>query len=285
MTLEAAHYAQGDAFQSEKRMVFAREWLPIAVKQQLAQPGRYVAAAAGGWPMLAVCGADGVVRAFRNTCRHRNMLLVEQDSGACENFRCRFHGWTYDLAGAFADAPPAVAPTDDLAQHALTPMALQPWRQVVLVNLQADAALPDCASLDAALPDGAASRAHYAGVRMADVSCNWKTLLELTLLEENIAWHWPTLLLRARDGLTLIDQIVPRTFLRTRVIRHAYTAGAGSAETAVQASLAELDTLKAQAEQLQTARVQGAAADIAHARVADLHARLAAAYAQDVAAA
>lgn len=273
MAIDAAHYTQGDAFQSEKRTLFAREWVPIAVQEQLAAPGQYVAAAIGGWPMLVVRGADDVTRAFRNTCRHRNMLLVERDAGSCENFRCRFHGWTYDLAGALSDAPPSVAPAGDAAEHGLAPMALQRCGPVLLVNWQADAAPLAAASAPAQVSHGA-----YAGARMVDIACNWKTLLELMLPDTQIAWYWPTLLTRAHGEVTVVDQIVPRTFLRTRVVRHAYAHGN---DAAVQAAQAQLDALKAQAETLQSARAQGTPADTSHARVAELHARLLAAYARD----
>ncbi len=272
MTFDAAHYIHGDAFQSEKRTVFASSWLSIGVAQQLAQPGQYVSAAAGGWPMLAVRGADGVLRAFRNTCRHKQMLLADKDSGSCELFRCRFHGWTYDLSGAFVEAPTAVAPTGDHAQHGLMPMALQQWRQIMLVNLQADAAPADFSA-----PDNAAYT-HYAGASSIDIGCNWKTLLELTLPDDHVTWCSPTLLMRMSDSALVIDQIVPRTFLRTRVNRHVYRVAAG--EHAAAESTA-LEALKIQAEILQAVRAGGVAVDTANARVAQLHARLAQAYTQD----
>lgn len=280
MALDIAHYTQGEAFQSEKRTVFAQAWLPIAVRVQLARPGQYVTSSAGGWPMLAVCGADGVVRAFRNTCRHRNMLLVEQDSGMCENLRCRFHGWTYDLSGVFVDAPPAVAPGGDRAQQGLVPIAMRVWRQVVLVNLQADAPADDLGGLDAVWGAQAQAHGHHAGARMMDLGCNWKTLLECMLADDVAAWHWPTLFVRVEGGVSVIDQIVPRTFLRTRVIRHAYLAAPELAAEAPRV-LAALDGLKGDAENLQSERALGKLADTSRPRIAALHAKLAAAYARD----
>ena len=281
MTLDAAYYTQGDAFQREKRTVFAQEWLPIAVREQLAQPGQYVAASVGGWPMLAVCGTDGVTRAFRNTCRHKNMLLVEQDSGVCETFRCRFHGWTYDRAGALCDAPPAVAPAGDRAQHGLVPMGLQAWQQVILVNLQSPEPPADVGELDSTCGVLVAACRHHAGMRMMDVACNWKTLLESVLNDDAVIWRWPTLLLRAAGDALWIDQIVPRTFLRTRVVRHVYVAAPGASGVA-QPALTLLDVLKSQAEQLQVERAQGKTADATPMHVAALHARLANAYASDM---
>jgi nitrite reductase/ring-hydroxylating ferredoxin subunit len=280
MVLDAAHYVQGDAFQSEKRMVFAHAWLPIAAQPQLAKPGQFVAASLGGWPLLVTCGADGAARAFRNTCRHKNMLLVEQDAGTCANFRCRFHGWTYDLSGALADAPPAVAPAGGHAQHALTPVALRQWWQVMLVHLQLDTPAQDCTALDRALGRHDAHCTRYQGARMVDIAGNWKAVLEFALTDSSAIWQWPTLLLRVAGDLVAIDYIVPRSFLRTRVIRHVFAAG-GTDDAAVQHTFAALDGLKAAAEQMHSERAQGKPAAWSNGQVAELHARLQAAYARD----
>src|SRR5438477_5458648 len=105
-------YSQGDAFQAEKRTVFSAEWLPLCAAGQLARGGDYVSATVGGWGVVGVRDKEGAVRVLRNACRHQNMQVVGTPSGNCETFRCRFHGWTYDLQGRFLSAPPPVAPAD-----------------------------------------------------------------------------------------------------------------------------------------------------------------------------
>src|SRR5881394_3805652 len=105
-------YVGAEQFVREKRLIFAREWLPFCAAAQVAESGAFVNHAMGGWPVFAVAGAEGVVRAFRNLCRHQNMPVVDQPAGRCSELRCRFHGWTYDLAGALVSAPAPVAPTD-----------------------------------------------------------------------------------------------------------------------------------------------------------------------------
>jgi Rieske 2Fe-2S family protein len=49
-------------------------------------------------------GADGVLRAFTNACRHRATRLVDAPCAA-KAMVCPYHGWTYDLAGALIHAP------------------------------------------------------------------------------------------------------------------------------------------------------------------------------------
>ena len=110
--MKSEDYSQGDAFQAEKRTVFSTQCLPLCAEGQLARPGDFVSATVGGWSVFAVRDKEGAVRVLRNACRHQNMQVVGTPAGNCESFRCRFHGWTYDLQGRFLNAPPPVAPKD-----------------------------------------------------------------------------------------------------------------------------------------------------------------------------
>src|SRR6185295_719349 len=111
--IQTTDYTQGDTFQTEKRTIFAKGWLPLCAEGQLARPGDFLALSVGGWSVIVVRDKEGAVRVLRNACRHQNMPVVgTPPSGNCETFRCRFHGWTYDLQGRFISAPPPVAPAD-----------------------------------------------------------------------------------------------------------------------------------------------------------------------------
>ena len=79
-------------YQSAER--FAREMallrrLPLVFCPSAALPenGDYVARTSAGTPLIAVRGDDGVVRAFRNACRHRGMAVAE-GSGSARAFVC-----------------------------------------------------------------------------------------------------------------------------------------------------------------------------------------------------
>jgi len=103
--MKSEDYAHGDAFQSEKRTLFAAEWLPLCAEGQVANAGDFLSATVGGWGVFGVRDREGAVRVLRNACRHQNMQVVGTPSGNCATFRCRFHGWTYDLQGRFLGAP------------------------------------------------------------------------------------------------------------------------------------------------------------------------------------
>ena len=57
---------------------------------------------------LLVRAADGTLRGFANACRHRASRLVEAPCAA-KALVCRYHGWTYDLAGKLIHVPRAEA--------------------------------------------------------------------------------------------------------------------------------------------------------------------------------
>ena len=182
--MKSEDYAQGDAFQAEKRTLFSTEWLPLCAEAQIARPGDFLSATVGGWGVFGVRDKEGTVRVLRNACRHQNMQVVGTPSGNCESFRCRFHGWTYDLQGRFLGAPPPVAPKDpqapDLhlaslaASIASRPGLLQPRRAGRAARpRRAAAGLPrhahdrDCLQLEG-LRRASAGRAHaVAGLCLA----------------------------------------------------------------------------------------------------------------------
>ena len=194
--MKSEDYAQGDAFQAEKRTLFSTEWLPLCAEAQIARPGDFLSATVGGWGVFGVRDKEGTVRVLRNACRHQNMQVVGTPSGNCESFRCRFHGWTYDLQGRFLGAPPPVAPKDPQAPDLhLASLATSIASGLVFFSLAAAAAPPD---LGGPLPA-------YRGTLTTEIACNWKVCVEHLLAEHtpspDFAWHWPLLAVR-RAGRT-----------------------------------------------------------------------------------
>ena len=222
----------------------------------------------GGWGVFGVRDKDGAVRVLRNACRHQNMQVVGTPSGNCETFRCRFHGWTYDLQGRFLGAPPPVAPKDPQSPDLhLASLATSIASGIVFFSLAAPAAPPD---LGGPLPA-------YGGTLTTEIACNWKVCVEHLLAEHtpspDFAWHWPLLAVRRAGAVTIMEQVVPHTFLRTRLLTHVF---GGAADDHQQAAA----TIKHVCERLQADRNDGKpAAD--GALVATFHRQLADAYAQD----
>jgi choline monooxygenase len=181
-TLEAALYRGPEQYEAERRGIFARSWLLIAHDSQLKSPGSYVAVSVAGYPLIAVRGEDGAVRAFHNVCRHRAGPLAEDGQGRCDGaLVCRYHGWRYALDGRLANARD-FGPAEGFDPRAFGLFALrcEIWRGFIFVNMDAEAR-----SLAVSLAPLAARTQNmplesFRLVRRTahELRCNWKTYVE-----------------------------------------------------------------------------------------------------------
>lgn len=100
-------YTSAQWFAREKARIFRNQPLAIGAANEVPNSGDYLALDwLDGLSLLMVRGADGQVRVFANTCRHRNARLVANGESGCRNrFVCPYHAWTYDSQGQLAGAP------------------------------------------------------------------------------------------------------------------------------------------------------------------------------------
>jgi phenylpropionate dioxygenase-like ring-hydroxylating dioxygenase large terminal subunit len=169
------NYRSEERLAAEIAQVFRRSPTPFCPSAALPDPGSYVARAAAGVPIVAVRGADGTVRAFRNACRHRGMALAD-GSGCARAFVCRYHGWTYNLEGRLRHIPHAGGfPGFDKEAHALVPVAAQ--ERLGLVFVTQDAPPPEDHALDALAKLVAPDQFLFATTER-DFDVNWKLLIE-----------------------------------------------------------------------------------------------------------
>ncbi|HEX3810561.1 MAG TPA: SRPBCC family protein [Rhizomicrobium sp.] len=181
-TLSASLYRDPAVFETERRHVFAKNWLLFAHESQMETPGAYVAQAIAGYPLIAVRGEDGQIRAFHNVCRHRAGPLADDGTGKCEKqLVCRYHGWRYALDGRLANARDfGPAAGFDPRDYALWPVACQIWRGFIFVNLDKDAAplAEFLKPLDEKARGIDLESFRFARHSMHEIACNWKTYVE-----------------------------------------------------------------------------------------------------------
>ncbi len=244
----AEAYAQGDQFQREKRSLFAKTWLPFCASGQVAGAGEFINHTIGGWPVVVLRGSDGMLRAFHNVCRHQNMPVVDKPAGKCDQLRCRFHGWVYDLSGALTLAPPAVAPPDTTGIK-LQSAGIIEESGMVFVRLDNVSDKPPSLGL---------GEARFAAAATTDIGCNWKTFIEHLLDEAAWRFTWPLAFRRESNGVRIVRQVIPRTFSRTRVV-DIFFADGGADISAAQADISGATGQdKSRAEALQEQRAAGA---------------------------
>ncbi len=184
-TIPGAWYFDPEVYAAECRSVFADTWLVAGRADQVAGPGSYLTADLAGEPVLVVRGEDGVLRAFANVCRHRAARVMNEPAGRATRLRCRYHGWTYDLAGRLRGTPEFDGVADfRREEHGLVPMPADVWGPLVFVHPPSGPgpAPQPLAEFLAPLPEKTAGLGleglHFAGRREYELACNWKVFVD-----------------------------------------------------------------------------------------------------------
>jgi len=182
VTLPARLYGCPDAWDRERTGVFGRAWLFLGHEAEAAAPGDWLAAEVAGSRLLAVRGADGVLRAFHNVCRHRAGPLTQGERGRCEGeLVCAYHGWRYTLDGRLRSATGfGAAEGFDPRNFGLLAVRLEIWRGLAFANLDPEAPpLTDhVASLEVLMAERGLTFAAPALRRSHDLDCDWKVYAE-----------------------------------------------------------------------------------------------------------
>lgn len=180
-TIPAGWYRDGEIYDVERQQVFGRTWLAAGRRELVAKPGAFLTAEVAGEPYLVVRDEGGVLRGFHNVCRHRAAPLRTEACGEATRFRCRYHGWTYDLAGRLRGAPEFDGVEDfRREENGLVPTAVAEWGPLVWVH-----ALPESRSLQehvAPLTELLAATGMESLVfverREYELACNWKVYVD-----------------------------------------------------------------------------------------------------------
>lgn len=102
-------------FEADLQHIWYRDWIFAAVAAELPKTGSYVTVQLGAYSVIIVRGADKVIRAFHNSCRHRGSRVCAAERGTSPKLVCPYHQWTYDLDGKLLwarDMGPDFKPAD-----------------------------------------------------------------------------------------------------------------------------------------------------------------------------
>lgn len=114
--------------------VWYRDWLFAIPACEIPKTGNFVTMQVGAYPVVIVRGADGRVRAFHNSCRHRGSRVCTALKGSAPKLVCPYHQWTYELDGRLLYARD-MGPDFDAARHGLKPVACVDVAGMVFVCL------------------------------------------------------------------------------------------------------------------------------------------------------
>ena len=200
-------YLSEERFQAEIELLRQLP-VPFCPSAALPKAGSYVARTAALTPLLVVRGDDGVVRAFRNACRHRGMPVAE-GSGCARAFNCPYHAWSYGLDGQLKFIPGADGfPDLDKAGHGLVPVKAEEKHGVVFIT-------QDEAVSTAAM--GAMPQFLYPEQQLFDTveisdEANWKLLCETSMEGYHIkALHNRTFFPYGFDNLNIVETYGPNS--------------------------------------------------------------------------
>lgn len=178
--IEAARYTSQAFFDQEAERLWPRVWQMACREEDIPEVGDVHVYEIVGRSLLVTRTAPDRIRAYHNVCLHRGRKLCDA-SGHYQQFRCGFHGFTWDLDGRIARLPCrwdfAHLGDEDLT---LPEAQVDTWGGFVFINMDLEA--PPLAHYLGVLP------AHFSVWRLEDrykaahvakrIPCNWKVAQE-----------------------------------------------------------------------------------------------------------
>jgi len=138
-SLPAWTYSDPEFHAVEIERIFRPSWQVVCHDSDIPNAGDWHSIDYIGESVIVVRGADRVVRAFTNVCRHRGSRLVDGAAGCAKKLVCPYHAWTYDLGGRLTGVPDSASyPTLDKGKAGLVPVDIESWRGFWFVRLADD---------------------------------------------------------------------------------------------------------------------------------------------------
>ncbi|EFM57041.1 aromatic ring-hydroxylating oxygenase subunit alpha [Brucella inopinata] len=119
-SLEQKFYTDPDYYKLDLENIFYKDWLFVGHDCELPKTGSYMTVQIGAYPVIVVRDAQGGIRAFHNSCRHRGSRICSAEKGTAAKLVCPYHQWTYELDGRLLFAR-QVGPDFKPADYGLKP--------------------------------------------------------------------------------------------------------------------------------------------------------------------
>ena len=102
--IPAAHYTSQEFFDQEVEKMWTRTWQMACREEEIPEVGDYMTYDIVGKSFLIVRTKPDEIKSYYNSCLHRGTKL-KHDQGCANQFRCPFHGFTWNLDGSFKSNP------------------------------------------------------------------------------------------------------------------------------------------------------------------------------------
>jgi len=191
----------------EVEKVWRKTWQLACRVEEIANVGDHIVYQIVHDSLIVVRSSPDEIRAYVNSCLHRGTQL-RATAGSVKQFRCPFHGWTWNLDGKLTDLPGGWDfPQVDHAKACLPEAKVGVWGGFVFVNFDAD-----CEPLESyleILPQ------HFEAFRLEDrykaahvakiMPCNWKLAMEAFIESYHVPMAHPQVLGYYGDQNTQYD--------------------------------------------------------------------------------
>ena len=200
-SVPASHYTSQQRFDLEAKHMWMRVWQMACREEEIPNVGDHLVYDIIDKSVLVVRSAPDRIQAYYNTCLHRGRKLATQPGNKSE-FRCPFHGFTWQLNGDFKDCP---SPWD--YQHLsdedlqLPELKVDTWGGFVFVNFDDNA--PDLMDVIGPLDW------HFKDWRLEDrytyyhvakvIPCNWKVASEAFMESQHAPITHPQIMTTVTD--------------------------------------------------------------------------------------
>ncbi|SER47373.1 Rieske 2Fe-2S family protein [Tranquillimonas rosea] len=114
-------YTDPDLYEVDLHRIWYADWLFALPACEIPKTGNHVTLQVADHSVIVVRGADGTIRAFHNTCRHRGSRLCKPGRSSSPKIVCPYHQWTYELDGRLLWARD-MGPDFDPSKHGLKPV-------------------------------------------------------------------------------------------------------------------------------------------------------------------
>jgi phenylpropionate dioxygenase-like ring-hydroxylating dioxygenase large terminal subunit len=191
----------------EVERVWSRVWQMACREEQIPGAGDSIVFEIGDASLIIVRNDDDAIHAFHNSCLHRGTQLRTKP-GHVRQFRCPFHGFTWNIDGSLREIPCAWDfPDIDQETFNLPQAQVGTWGGFVFINLD-----PAAAPLSEYLQDLPAhfdawplEERYLAAHAVQVLPCNWKVALEAFIEAYHTMAVHPQLLRTAADSLSEYD--------------------------------------------------------------------------------
>jgi len=177
--LQQVFYSDPSIYALDLERIFMRRWLCVGHESRIPRSGDYFVHDVAGESLIIVRGADQVVRALVNVCRHRGSEVCYEKEGHAKVLICPYHAWAYELDGSLRAAR-QMTESIDKSQYGLAQIHLRILEGLIFVCFADEPPKLDHAeqTLRASLGRYGWANAKVAHRGIYGVDANWKLAME-----------------------------------------------------------------------------------------------------------